>query len=100
MEDKPRLLYTEEDVKSLKPRWLELFPHQVDIAETYWTKFDSLYRENQRHYHNFFHMRKLYLFFDEVAFPILNREMPNDKLKASVDTFLYSLWFHDIVYDP
>lgn len=61
---------------------------------------DQRYREGQRYYHNFFHMRKLYTFFDEHVSPIIMQEVPKGSVKAVTETFLYSLWFHDIIYDP
>jgi predicted metal-dependent HD superfamily phosphohydrolase len=71
MEDKPRILYSEDDIKEMKPRWMGLIPQKVDVAEKYWHMFEGLYREGQRHYHNFFHMKKLIKFFDDFAEPIL-----------------------------
>lgn len=89
------LLYTEEDVAYLRGRWLNL--HSGDLGVKYWGIFDKLYREPQRHYHNFYHLRRLYSFFDEDALPILAKfEDP----KFGTTAFEYSLWFHDVVYDP
>lgn len=93
-----RILFTEEDVASLKGRWMEVCPSLV--AERYWEVMDQRYREGQRYYHNFFHMRKLYTFFDEHVAPIIIQEIPKGSVKAVTETFLYSLWFHDIIYDP
>ena len=94
-----RILFTEEDVAYLKGRWMEVCPPSV--GERYWEVMDQRYREGQRYYHNFFHMRKLYKFFDEHVTPIIRQEeVPKEAVKAATDTFLYSLWFHDIIYDP
>ena len=53
-----------------------------------------MYREPQRHYHNFFHLRKLYDFYDSSVGLGQIEEAPDRH------TFLYSLWFHDVIYDP
>ena len=46
------------------------------VADKYWEVMNQRYREGQRHYHNFFHMRKLYTFFDEHVAPIIKQEIP------------------------
>jgi predicted metal-dependent HD superfamily phosphohydrolase len=69
-----RILFTEDDVAKLKGRWMEVCPPIV--ADKYWEVMNQRYREGQRHYHNFFHMRKLYTFFDEHVAPIIKQEIP------------------------
>ena len=93
-----RILFTEEDVANLKYRWMEMCPPTV--AERYWDVMDQRYREGQRYYHNFFHMRRLYKFFDEHVAAIFIQEAPKEAVRDVTETFLYSLWFHDIIYDP
>ena len=63
--DENRILFTEDDISYLKGRWFE-FQQSInqDLKTKYWQIFDVKYREPQRFYHNFFHLKKLYEFYD------------------------------------
>lgn len=67
-----RILYSENDIEYLKQRWFSINPNLLEVNEKYWNLFDRLYREPQRHYHNFFHLKKLYEFYDFHAVSLLN----------------------------
>jgi len=58
-------------------------------VEKYWKKFNTLYREPQRFYHNFYHISKLHFIF-ECFKPLIPHKQ----------NFLLALWFHDAIYDP
>jgi hypothetical protein len=79
--DDSKILYTEDDIMYLRGRWFE-FQQTVnqDLKVKYWQIFDVRYREPQRFYHNFFHLRKLYEFYDTQVLPLILSE---DKQKAA-----------------
>ena len=43
------------------------------IASKYWNIFDTCYREPQRHYHNFYHLKRLVDFYDQEALPMISK---------------------------
>lgn len=78
-------------MKKLKQIWLQLtsgYSSDHELIEQYWCEIEKAYTANGRHYHNFAHLQ----FMFELAFKHL--ESLNDK-----DTLMFSIFYHDIVYD-
>ena len=72
-----------------KDELLKMFPH--DLAPYWVDKICTYYNEPERYYHNWFHINRLlseYKIYLEKTNSVLNHVL------------LYSIWFHDIVYNP
>jgi predicted metal-dependent HD superfamily phosphohydrolase len=45
-------------------------------------------------------MKKLYKFYDDLAVPLINQSEDKNFRDQGNQVFLYSLWFHDVIYEP
>ncbi len=46
MEEKQRILYNEDDINQLKPRWHDLTKDVPEVSESIWQTFNKFYRES------------------------------------------------------
>jgi len=86
-------LFSEDDVIYMKEAWNKLCTDLIEVSpavkDNWFTKLDKCYREKQRFYHNWFHIKKLNFIFESYSALIYNKAL-----------FALSLWFHDAIYDP
>lgn len=52
-----------------------------------WTEISTKYSSKSRHYHNFEHLKSMFLLLEKVKSKIKN-----------LGTFLFAIYYHDIIY--
>ncbi len=65
------------------------YPGHQELAGPYWEEITLQYTAPQRHYHNLQHLRQL-----------LEQLLQVRTAVRDWDTLLFSMYYHDIVYDP
>lgn len=76
----------------LKEKWLQLstqFSDDSSLIEDLWNEIEKQYSLKIRHYHNLSHIKNM-LSLSEIV-----RDSITD-----INTFLFAIWYHDIIYKP
>lgn len=80
------------EINSLKSTYLQLLEpltNKSSVAEDFWHEIETAYTAAGRHYHNLTHLYKLLQQLNEVR-----------ALIRDWDIILFTLYYHDAVYDP
>lgn len=75
----------------LKQRWLRLvtnYSSNQALNEQFWTEIEKAYSSKKRHYHNLQHLHYMFALGDQYQDEIEDR-----------DTLLFSIFYHDIIYN-
>lgn len=64
------------------------YTNDLQLIEKLWTAIENNYSENTRHYHTLAHLEFLLSQLREISNNIVDR-----------DTFLFAVFYHDIIYD-
>ena len=82
----------QQSFKKLKNTWMSL-TGQNNLSEKWWKIIQEKHSESHRHYHNLMHLNNLFYEMEKVEKEISLSSLDKAVLK-------YSIFFHDIVYDP
>lgn len=70
-----------------------------NLANKLFSDLDKYYNEEERCYHNFYHIKECLNLFDKyIAYERYSRS--NALFPGDIEHIKLALWFHDIVFDP
>lgn len=78
--------------QQLKHEWDELLMKYTDSEDIINSLFNEIYQRytsKHRHYHNLSHIESM-----------LNSIKPFDKKIIDIDSLLFAIWYHDVIYNP
>lgn len=79
-------------IEDLKKQWYQLatkYTNKSNLIDLLWNEIEKQYTQKVRHYHNFHHIKNMLL-----------QAKNNKNSIVNYDAFLFSIWYHDIVYKP
>lgn len=81
-----------QSFKKIKDIWNNLAGNN-EVASRWWKVIEAKYSDNTRYYHNMNHLNSLFLEYEKAE-----KELDLNNMEKAV--LKYSIFFHDLVYDP